>query len=145
MAPLDPKVKKAEAHPHLGFDSPMVIWLTDLESLGLRDVVFKTGGGAGTSGGGTGAPDPAVSVEPPPPPPEPVVEPEPEPEPEYVAVCEEAPHPPETPGALADGRWVGSLFRDFESAQAEASAHEHGSAFVALYVQGAFIGPVKPF
>jgi hypothetical protein len=143
MPAPDPKVKKAEPNPHLGIDSPMVIWFTDLESLGLRDVVFPVGGGGtgdaggGTSGGGSGSPDPSGGGEPPP---------EPEPTDEYVAVCEEVQHSPKPPvGAVVDGRWIGTLHDRFDPAQAEASAHEHGSAYVALYVRGNFIGPVKPF
>ncbi len=127
---MDPKVKKAEQRVRvshlLGIDSPMVIWHTDLETLGL------TGGGTSSAGGGTsstGGGDSSSGSGPTPP--ESV---------QYVATCDAVNHEPAAD--VYEGRWYGGLVQTLDEAVALARQHLDGWAYVAMYVDGVQIGPV---
>jgi hypothetical protein len=131
----DAKMKKAEPSSLLSIDSPMVIFFTDLETLGIGGGGGGGGGGGPAGGGeaqgGGGSPvEPAGGGEPPP-----------TATTQYVAMCQE-PHEA-APSVSAEGIWFGTTFDRYEDAQAEASAHEHASAYVSIYANGLLIGPVS--
>lgn len=100
----------------------MVIWHTDLDTLGL---------GGGTSSGGTDAESGSGSAGGEPPPAKQL---------EYVATCDAVQHPPGD--FVFEGRWFGVTTTNFEEARAVASQHEHSEAYVAFYVNGVMVGPV---
>jgi hypothetical protein len=122
----DEKVKaqergnRVDVSSSLSIDSPMVIWHTDLEALGL-------GGGGSSRGGGSegasslGATEQAST---------------------YIATCDAVAHPLDEPGTTDDGRWFGELADEYTTALAVAQAHQDGSAYVAIYLNGVLIGPV---
>jgi hypothetical protein len=119
--------QKIEVPIGLSVDSPMVIFHTDLETLGL------TGGGGTPPGGG----DPAGGGTPPssggdtPPPTS---------QAEYIAMCDRVQHA--AGDGVVDGKWFGVDSTNFDDALASALAHEDGLAFVAIYVNGVLVGPV---
>jgi hypothetical protein len=118
----------------LSIDSPMVIWRTDLEALGLGGGSTgggSTGGGEASGGGLTGGGEPSGGGEPPLPQ---VVQ--------YIATCDAVFHGPEVEGALEDGRWFASLVQSFDEAHALAQQHLDGLAYVGVYVDGILVGPV---
>jgi hypothetical protein len=113
-----PKMKKENPSIHLGIDSPMVIWLTDLEGAGIGG-----GSGGGESGGGEsggGATTNAAIT--------------------YFARCDEQ-HAAGEPFVDGDGLWSGPLVQTFEEARGMADSHGH-SAYVAMFTGGVAIGPV---
>lgn len=130
-------MKKVLPFIHLSIDSPMVIWFQEWEA-------FIGGGGGGGEGvgpgsgpeGTSGSPQPRIGGE---------VGGSPgkfDPVELYAAICDEF-HPPETPGVTPDGRWISQFHARHDTAQIEALAHEHPTAYVALYLRGVFIGPIK--
>jgi hypothetical protein len=119
----------------LSIDSPMVIWRTDLEALGLGGGSTgggSTGGGEVSGGGLTGGGEPSGGGEPPMPQ---VVQ--------YIATGDAVFHGPEVEGALEDGRWFASLVQTFDEAHALAQQHLDGLAYVGVYVDGILVGPVS--
>ena len=121
MGAGDPKTKKAVrkkvvVSPHLGIDSPGVIWFQEWEAF-----MSGGGGGGGQPDAGGHGPDNPDAVQ-------------------YVALCDEF-HPADEPGVW-EGRWTGPFRERYEEALAEAGAHEHASAYVALFARGTFIGPI---
>src|SRR5262245_34037190 len=72
----------------LSIDSPGVVTLTDLDTLGLTSVMFQQGISAGGGGGGFEPPPPAPTDE-------------------YFAICDDNFHSADLPGALPNGVWIG--------------------------------------
>ncbi len=119
MANKFKKAERVKTSHLLGIDSPMVIWRTDLEALGL---------GGDHPGGGEPGSGPTSE---PPPPPQTI---------QYLATCDAVNHEPADD--VIDGRWLGALVQTWEEANARVSQHLDGWAYVAMYVDGVQIGPV---
>ncbi len=132
----DEKVKaekggnRIEVSSLLSIDSPMSVWQTDLETLGLG------GGGSSSSSGTEGSPTSTGEST------SSGGEPAKRQVPTYIATCDAVVHELDVPGAVDDGRWFGSFQSRYEDALAQAQAHEDGSAYVGIYLNGVLVGPV---
>jgi hypothetical protein len=126
--------QRVEVPTGLSIDSPMVIFHTDLDALGLTGVVFSPGGGSspgggeppggGTSGGDT--PPPTSQTD----------------QVAYIAMCDRVQHTGGAGDGVINGTWFGVYSTNLDEAQASALAHEDGLAFVAFYLHGVLVGPV---
>ncbi len=101
--------------------------LTDLDTLGLTSVTFQQGISVG--GGGSGVDVPAAPSQPD----------------EYFAICDAQFHPPEMPGALPNGVWVGPARERADEAFFDRDAHEDGHARVMYRMGTALVGPINTF
>lgn len=117
------KGERIQASLGLSIDSPMSIWHTDLDALGIGG---GGGGGTGSEGGvpTRGGPQPKTAPL------------------EYIATCDAVSHALDVVGAVDDGRWFGSFHERYDDALAQAQQHEDGLAYVAFYVGTVMVGPV---
>lgn len=129
--------QKVEVPTGLSINSPMVIFHTDLDTLGLTGVVFSPGGGASPGGGETpgGVTAPSSGGDGPPPTgrPEQVT---------YIAMCDRVQHTGGAGDGVINGTWFGLYSTSLDDVEASALAHEDGFAFVAFYLNGVLVGPV---
>src|SRR5262245_53946635 len=125
------QVQKIEVPLGLGIDSPMVIFHTDLETLGLTGGGTSSGGRV-PSGGGTSP----GSVNDTPPPTSRAAKLA------YIAMCDRVQHAGGAGDGVVDGVWFGTYSTNFDDALASAAAHEDGLAFVAVYLNNVLVGPV---
>ena len=126
------KSEKIEVSTLLSIDSPMAIWHTDLDALGLgggggsgssgtEGSSGVTSGGEATSGGETAKPQVF----------------------DYIATCDAVPHSVDLVGAAEEGgRWFGVFQHEYGAALEQAQQHEDGLAYVGIYTNGVLVGPV---
>ena len=118
--PRNAKMLPMEVDPStlLSPDSPMVIFLTDLETaVGGGGGASSGGGNAGGGGGESGGPQDAVI---------------------YCAICERQDH--ESLGFT--GTWIGDDRENIVAAIGDQQAHEHFEAYVVMRLGQYLIGPV---
>ncbi len=129
-AVADIKKKKAEHTAAeiaiLSIDSPGVMTLTDLDTLGLTSVTFQQGLATGGGGGGFEPPPPAPTDE-------------------YFAIRDDNFHPADLPGALPNGVWLGPSRERADEAAVDRDSHEDGHARVMYRMGSTLVGPINTF
>jgi hypothetical protein len=111
----------------MSVDSPQTVTMTDLDTLGMTYVTFQQG--ISVSGGASSVDTNAA----------------PQPD-EYRAMCTVRFHPPEMPGALPNGVWVGPARENVDDAFGDCQAHEDTVAQIMYRVGAALVGPIaNPF
>ncbi len=115
--------KTGENSATMSIDSPAVVTMTDLDTIGMTSVTFTQGISVTGGGESTG---PAAPTKPD----------------EYEAICHAVFHPLDLPGALPNGVWVGSIRDKIDDAFGDCSAHEDGGAQIYYRFGAALVGPV---
>ena len=115
----DPVMLEVEVDPStlLATDTPMVVFLTDLETAVGGGA--SSGSGGGDAGGSVGSGDPQGAVL-------------------YCAICQRQDH--ESLGFV--GTWVSMDHVDIVNAMADQGAHEHPEASVMMRLGQYLVGPV---